>query len=106
MILVAALVVTHRESLPAALVTAAPAAVIVLQAQEHHRGEDHLPGREAPQRSGAQPKRTQAAPQAPGCPAGEQPPVPCRDDKGDDRDPQPAHGRTGVLEDWGAMWPE
>lgn len=41
--------VTYREALPAALVATAPTAVIVLQAQEHQRGEDHLPAREASQ---------------------------------------------------------
>lgn len=40
---------THRKALPTALVATAPAAVIVLQAQEHQRREDHLPAKEAPQ---------------------------------------------------------
>lgn len=41
--------VTHRKSRPTALVATAATAVIVLQAQEHQRREEHLPAREAPQ---------------------------------------------------------
>lgn len=39
---------THRKALPAALVATAPAAVIVLQAQEHQGRKDHLQAKETP----------------------------------------------------------
>ena len=39
---------THRKALPAALIATAPAAVVVLQAQEHQGREDHLQAKETP----------------------------------------------------------
>lgn len=47
---------THRKSLPAALIATASTAVIVFQAQEHHRWEDHLSAREVLRVSGVEGK--------------------------------------------------
>lgn len=49
LILAAAFWGTYREALPTALVATAPAAVIVLQPQEHQCRENHLPARKVPQ---------------------------------------------------------